>query len=134
MDQATVERFAKEIKPAIDALLKPHGYECEFSEIKLPGLDMASSKLLIKPIGTDLQLRKFMTYAHFYGCTEADYQREVQSDGHVFKIVDFNPKRPKYPVDAVRVSDGKRYYLNRDCLEQLKATPTAEKKQKGAAA
>lgn len=131
MDSAQAQQLTKEIRPAIDAILKAHGYECEIRDLKLTGLDMLSSRLVIKPIGTDLQLQAFLTYAHLYGCTASDYKREVRSGGLLFYIIGFSPKRPKYPVDAIRVSDGKTFYLTRDCLDQLKAAPAEAPKAKG---
>lgn len=132
MDHATAERFTKEIQPAIDAILKAHGYECEIRDVTAAGLDMMSSKLIIKPIGTDLQLQAFMTYAHLFGLTASDYKREVRSGSHVFRIIGFTLKRTRYPVDAIRVSDSKRYNLPRECLDQLKAAPAKVTKGKGA--
>jgi len=51
----------------------------------------------------------FEVLAPHFGLKPSDYGRTFRSKDELFRIVAINPNRPKYPVSAERVSDGRGF-------------------------
>lgn len=51
----------------------------------------------------------FEVLAPHFGLEPSDYGRTFRSKDELFRIVAINPNRPKYPVSAERVSDGRGF-------------------------
>ncbi len=51
----------------------------------------------------------FEVLAPHFGLEPADHGRTFRSKDELFRIVAINPNRPKYPISAERVSDGRGF-------------------------
>ena len=51
----------------------------------------------------------FEVLAPHFGLDPADHGRTFRSKDELFRIVAINPNRPKYPISAARVSDGRGF-------------------------
>lgn len=51
----------------------------------------------------------FEVLAPQFGLEPSDYGRTFKTRDEMFRIVAINPNRPKYPVSAERVSDGRGF-------------------------
>lgn len=51
----------------------------------------------------------FEVLAGHFGMMPSDYGRTFHSQGDLFRIVSINPNRPKYPISAERVADGRAF-------------------------
>ena len=56
----------------------------------------------------------FEVLAPHFGLEPSDYGRTFRSRDELFRIVAINPNRPKYPVSAERVSDGRGFKFPAD--------------------
>ena len=56
----------------------------------------------------------FEVLAPHFGLEPSDYGRTFRSKDELFRIVAINPNRPKYPVSAERVSDGRGFKFPAD--------------------
>ena len=56
----------------------------------------------------------FEVLAPHFGLEPSDYDRTFRSKDELFRIVAINPNRPKYPVSAERVSDGRGFKFPAD--------------------
>lgn len=63
------------------------------------------------PDGTLYSVEKslFEVLAGQFGMKPSDYGRTFRSQGDLFRIVAINPNRPKYPISAERVADGRAF-------------------------
>lgn len=55
------------------------------------------------------QKAKFELLAEGFGLKPQDYGREFSNGNATFRIVGIEPRRPKYPINVERVSDGRGY-------------------------
>ena len=53
----------------------------------------------------------FEVLAPHFGLEPSDHGRTFNSSGEMFRIAAINPNRPKYPISAERVSDGRGFKL-----------------------
>lgn len=51
----------------------------------------------------------FEVLAESFGMQASDYGRVFKSGGEAFRITAINPNRPKYPISAERIADGRGY-------------------------
>lgn len=51
----------------------------------------------------------FEVLAPQFGLKPSDYGRSFSRQGEHYRIVGINPNRPKYPISAERVADGRGY-------------------------
>ncbi len=56
----------------------------------------------------------FEVLAPSFGLQPSDYGRIFRTGGETFRIVAINPNRPKYPVSAERLADGRGYKFSAD--------------------
>lgn len=70
----------------------------------------------------DAEREKFAVFASAYGLSAQDYGREFFDGNDWFRITGIQPRRPKYPIDAERLSDRRQFKLSEDmvvhCLSQ----------------
>ena len=55
------------------------------------------------------EAQEFKALAHVYGLNPEDLGTEFKVRGTVYKITGLKNSRPKYPISAIRVSDGKAF-------------------------
>lgn len=118
MDKAIANRLVPLIQTALNAALKPEGFEAQVTGGTFTA-DTALPTVVIKPIGLDLDKAAFERYAGLFGLQASDYKREVTSGKKKYRVVSLVPGN-KYCVVGVELRTGKRYNLTRDCLNQLK--------------
>lgn len=53
--------------------------------------------------------KSFLAHCGRYSLTPSDFGAEFVSRGHTYTISGVNPRRRKYPITAIRASDGKGY-------------------------
>ena len=53
-------------------------------------------------------------YLQMYGLPEDTIGKEFTSNGRTFKITDVNPNRPKFPISATCIQDGRGYKFPTD--------------------
>ena len=51
----------------------------------------------------------FEALAEEFGLSQDDFGREFSTGPELFRIAGIDPRRPKYPISATRISDGKGY-------------------------
>ena len=56
----------------------------------------------------------FEVLAQSFGLEPSDYGRTFRVDGEMFRITAINPNRPKYPISAERLADGRNYKFSAD--------------------
>lgn len=56
----------------------------------------------------------FEALAPHFGLDPSDYGRAFRSKDELFRIVAINPNRPKYPISAERVADGRGFKFPAD--------------------
>jgi len=56
----------------------------------------------------------FEVLAPHFGLEPSDYGRTFRSRDELYRIVAINPNRPKYPISAERVSDGRGFKFPAD--------------------
>ena|SRR6056297_466216 len=56
----------------------------------------------------------FEVLAPHFGLESSDYGRTFRSKDELFRIVAINPNRPKYPISAERVADGRGFKFPAD--------------------
>ena len=63
------------------------------------------------PDGSTLDLERmlFEALAEEYGLSPEDFGREFSTGSERFRVAGIDPRRPKYPISATRVPDGKGY-------------------------
>ena len=49
----------------------------------------------------------FAAAAEQIGLKASDFEREFSAEGQRFRITGIDPRRPKYPISAERISDGR---------------------------
>ena len=76
-----------------------HGFEVGFRV----GIPMADGSLY------SIERALFETLAEHFGLKPSDYGRTFKSNGQAFRITSLNPNRPKYPISAERVADGRGF-------------------------
>lgn len=76
-----------------------HGFEVGFRV----GIPLADGSLY------SIERALFETLAEHFGLKPSDYGRIFKSNGEAFRITSLNPNRPKYPIGAERVADGRGF-------------------------
>jgi hypothetical protein len=76
-----------------------HGFEVGFRV----GIPLADGSLY------SIEKALFETLAEHFGLKPSDYGRIFKSNGEAFRITSLNPNRPKYPIGAERVADGRGF-------------------------
>jgi len=56
----------------------------------------------------------FEALAPSFGLEPSDHGRTFRTGGELFRITAINPNRPKYPISAERVADGRSYKFSVD--------------------
>ena len=89
--------------------LSGHFFETRF-RVSLPGAAAEERKL---------RKEFFAAAAEHIGLKASDFEREFSVDGDRYWITGIDPRRPKYPISAERVSDGRACKLPIDEVVRL---------------
>lgn len=67
----------------------------------------------------------FEVLAPHFGLDPSDYGRTFTTDGTAFRIIAINPNRPKYPISAERIADGRSFKFSAEnVVAYIKASST----------
>lgn len=114
------DRLRRDMMKACLAVAETHGLTVEggeLSDIDLRhGFDISFRVGIPMPDGAIYSPDKamFEVLAPHFGLEPSDYGRTFKSRDDVFRIVAINPNRPKYPISAERVSDGRGFKFSAD--------------------
>lgn len=112
---ALCERLRRDLLAACRQVAETHGLSVEggdLSEIDLRhGFDIGFRVGIPTPDGSLFSHEKalFEALAGSFGLEPSDYARSFRTGGETFRITAINPNRPKYPISAERVADGRVY-------------------------
>ena len=81
-----------------------HGFDIQFRI----GIPMPDGSLF------SAERELFEVLAGHFGLRPSDYGRTFRSNGELFRLKSINPNRPKYPISAERVADGRGFKFSPD--------------------
>lgn len=113
-------RLRRDLMHACLKVAESHGLTVEGGE--LSDIDLRHSFEISFRVGVPMEdgaiyspdKAMFEVLAHHFGLEPADYGRTFRSRDELFRIVAINPNRPKYPISAERVSDGRGFKFPAD--------------------
>lgn len=112
---ALCERLRRDLLAACRQVAETHGLAVEggdLSDIDLrQGFDIGFRVGIPTTDGTLFSHEKalFDALAGSFGLEPSDYARTFRTGGETFRIAAINPNRPKYPISAERIADGRGY-------------------------
>jgi hypothetical protein len=85
------------------------------------GFDAAFRMSIPLPYGTafDPERLRFEAPADAFGLSATDYGRQLSTARETFRFVGIDPRRPKYPISAERISDGQGFKFTSDQVTLL---------------
>ena len=112
---ALCNQLQQELFDACQKVAKSHGLVVEGGELN--DIDLRNSFSIDFRVGIPLSDGRlyspdkalFQALAPQFGLMSSDYQKTFSFRGNLYKIVGLNPNRPKYPILASRVTDGKSF-------------------------
>lgn len=114
------ERLRRDMMKACLSVAKTYGLAVEGGE--LADIDLRHSFEISFRVGIPMEdgaiyspdKAMFEVLAPHFGLEPSDYGRTFRSKEELFRIVAINPNRPKYPISAERVSDGRGFKFPAD--------------------
>lgn len=67
----------------------------------------------------DQKRRELEIYGRAYGLKGEDYGAEFTSQGHRYRLVGVKPSRPKFPISAERIRDGRCYKFTTSVVAKI---------------
>jgi hypothetical protein len=109
------DRLKRDMMKACLAVAETHGLTVEGGD--LADIDLRNSFGISFRIGIPTEdgtiyspdKAMFEVLAPHFGLEPSDYRRTFRSQKDLFRIMSINPNRPKYPISAERVSDGRGF-------------------------
>ena len=109
------KRLQHELVAACTKVAEQHGLTLEGGE--LDNIDLRHSFDICFRIGIPLndgslyspEKAMFEAFAEYVGLEPSDYARTFRTGGETFRITGVNLNRPKYPISAIRIADGKSF-------------------------
>ena len=114
------KRLRQDMMKACLAVAETHGLTVEGGE--LSDVDLRHSFNIDFRVGIPMpdgaiyspDKAMFEVLAPHFGLEPSDYGRTFRSRDEVFRVMAINPNRPKYPISAERVSDGRSFKFPAD--------------------
>jgi len=112
---ALCERLRRDLLAACRQVAETHGLAVEggdLSDIDLRhGFNIGFRVGIPTTDGSLFSQEKvlFEALAGSFGLEPSDYGRSFRTGGETYRITAINPNRPKYPISAERVADGRGY-------------------------
>lgn len=126
---ALCDRLRRDLLAACRQVAETHGLAVEggeLSDIDLRhGFDIAFRVGIPTADGSLYSPEKalFEVMAEHFGLAPSDHGRIFRTGGETFRITAINPNRPKYPISAERVADGRGYkFTAENVVMYLRAT------------
>ena len=109
------DRLRRDMMKACLAVAETHGLTVEGGD--LADIDLRHSFAISFRVGIPTEdgtiyspdKAMFEVLAPHFGLEPTDHGRTFRSQNDLFRIVSINPNRPKYPISAERVSDGRGF-------------------------
>jgi hypothetical protein len=76
-------------------------------------------------VAKNIEREDFSIYASMYGLNPQDLDKVFAINGDPYQIAGISPRKPKYPVIAVKLSNGKKYKFSAMTVKNLLATKPA---------
>lgn len=73
-----------------------------------------TARLEVGIVGVDAAKKSFETYAPLVGLKPSDHGRKVIIGEREYELVGIQPGRPRYPIQARRVGDGRMFKFERE--------------------
>ncbi|MFC3530475.1 hypothetical protein ACFOMH_20115 [Paracoccus mangrovi] len=114
------QRLQQDMLKACQDVAARHGLVVEAKDIAgidlRWGFDLAFRVSIPMADGTalDPERLRFEALAEAYGLSPADFGRLFSTGRESFRITGIDPRRPKYPVSAVRIPDGQGFKFTVD--------------------
>lgn len=126
------ERLKRDMLKACQHVAETHGLIVEGGE--LSDIDLRHSFGIQFRVGIPMsdgtlystEKALFEVLAVHFGLKPSDYGRTFQSQGALFRIVSINPNRPKYPISAERVADGRSFKFTAENVGLYLRSSTSE--------
>ncbi len=122
-------RLRRDLLTACQQVAETHGLTVEggdLSDVDLRhGFDIQFRVGIPLPDGSLFSHDKalFDVLAPSFGLEPSDHGRIFRTGGEAFRITAINPNRPKYPISAERLADGRSYKFSADNVDAyLKAS------------
>lgn len=112
---ALSERLCRDLLAACRQIAETHGLAVEGSDLSdidlRHGFDIGFRVGIPTTDGSLFLHEKavFEALAESFGLEPSDYARNFRTGGETFRVTAINPNRPKYPINAERVADGRKY-------------------------
>lgn len=120
IDRASVKRIAAATEEALQMVAEDLGLTLESKGGSFdPGIGTFAPKFEFKVDGADES--DFARSAPLYGLSADDYGREFTSRGTQYRVTGINARAPKFPLQAERLSDGKRFKFTTSVIDRLAA-------------
>ena len=119
------QKLEAEMLDACASVAARHGLKAEALGITAMNLrwnfDFGVRVSIPRADGTTIQPERllFEVLAPEYGLQPEDFGREFSSHGERFRITGLNLRRPRFPVSAVRIPDGKGYKFTAEDVAAL---------------
>lgn len=125
------DRLRRDMMQACLAVAETHGLTVEGGELN--DIDLRHSFNISFRVGIPMaggaiyspDKAMFEVLAPHFGLEPSDYGRTFKSRDEMFRIVAINPNRPKYPISAERVSDGRGFKFPADNVVMYLQNSTA---------
>ena len=126
-------RLRRDLLKACLNVAKTHGLTVEGGELN--DIDLRNSFEINFRVGIPMDdgaiyspdKAMFEVLASHFGLEPSDYGRTFRSREELFRIVAINPNRPKYPISAERVSDGRGFKFPADNVVMYLQNSSAQK-------
>lgn len=126
---ALCDRLRRDLLEACRQVAETHGLAVEGGELSdvdlRHGFDIAFRVGIPMADGSLYSSDKvlFEALAEHFGLQPSDYGRTFRTGGEAFRITAINPNRPKYPISAERIADGRSYKFAAESVAMYLSIP-----------
>lgn len=104
--------------------LAEFGLKLEVGNMKFSGNDV-KVQLTVSLENYDAAREDFAQYCHLFGLDPEHYGAEFTSNGVKFRLTGLSLNRPKYPITATRVRDGRGFKFGESVVSKVKTAAVA---------
>ena len=117
IDRQFANTLATAVRMAAVRELAHYGMDAELKSTRY-GSGRIVVTLELTPQGVDIAGEDFARYAQLFDFKPEDYRRKFTHRGIAYRIAGIAPNRPKFPINAVRVSDAKEFKFPADVVQR----------------
>jgi hypothetical protein len=132
IDRAFLKKFTRDAEKALEDVADLYGitvtykggsYDRNGANAKLR-FEIAAPDA-VTGVALSAEVQAFKSLAHVYGLKPEDLGSEFKVRNTVYKITGLKNSRPKYPISAIRVSDGKAFKFPSETVKSFPVAPPA---------